>query len=82
MEQNRNKNQNYELLSKEIIECPYCKSIVSLYYIKSHMKTKKCLEMKKHYLICNNDNNKSESEIELYINDLKKEAKINNNNNL
>ncbi len=55
-----------------MIECIYCKSNVSLYYINNHLKGKKCKYNKELYQNLNPD--KDESEFILYLNVLKKNA--------
>jgi hypothetical protein len=34
--------ENYNLYADDFITCPYCCKLVSLYYSKQHLKTKKC----------------------------------------
>jgi transposase-like protein len=68
-------NTTFERYRHENIECPYCKSMTDLYNIGRHMKGKRCQKYKSMYLKLHTD--KSEPEIELYINSLKKDI-INN----
>ena len=59
----------YKTLKIEHIECPFCSKIVNLYEISRHNKSKKCKKYKEMYLKVNKD--KSEEEIELYLNSVK-----------
>jgi hypothetical protein len=70
-------SREYDKLKKEIIECNYCKTQVNLYYINKHLKSKKCQDLKKMYLISNSNIN--ENEFPLFINELKKNLKYDNN---
>jgi hypothetical protein len=65
-------NVSYELYKDEKIECPYCESVTNLYDISRHMKGKRCQRYKELYLQVNK--HKTEAEIELYINGLKKKV--------
>jgi LEA14-like dessication related protein len=72
-------SSTYETLKDEIIDCVYCHSQVNLYYINAHLKTsKRCKTFKEMYLLANPKVN--ENDFPLYINQLKKEIKYNNEN--
>ena len=73
-------SSTYEILKDEIIDCVYCHSSqVNLYYINAHLKTsKRCKTFKAMYLLANPKVN--ENDFPLYINQLKKDIKYNNDN--
>ncbi len=64
------KNSSYERYYKEKVMCPYCDSLTNLYVIKQHMNGTRCQDMKKKYFTVHKD--KSEEEIDLYLNSLRK----------
>ena len=66
----------YEQQKNEIIECPYCKSKINLYYVNKHLKGKRCLKYKEIYLESNP--NIKQSDFLLFINDVKKGLKYAN----
>ncbi len=72
-------NKTYETYKNEVTECPYCKSMTNLYDIKRHIKGKRCQKFKSLFFAKNI--NKSEADIELFLNDLKKDVLYRDNDN-
>ena len=69
----------YEQQKNELIECPYCKTKINLYYSNKHLKGKRCLKFKTLYLESNPT--VKESDFLLFINDIKKGLKYENDEN-
>lgn len=72
-------NSNYELFKNELIECPYCKNAVNIYYINQHNSRKTCksfqTQLKK--TLTNQEYKRLILEHKQNINKIKTELKLN-----
>jgi hypothetical protein len=61
--------ENYEILSNEKLQCPYCSKVITLWNVNRHMKSKICQKFKEKYFKVYPD--KTPDEFDLEVNKLK-----------